>query len=125
MRSKAVNTGSGLALSVADTKNGQPRIIPVHSKIAHLVRSKAWPPKVAADTVSHHAKAAMRATGLSHARLHDLRHSSASEMINAGIDLYTVGAVLGHKSPISTARYAHLAQASLAAAVGKIGKKAA
>jgi site-specific recombinase XerD len=61
--------------------------------------------------------------GLGHARLHDLRHSAASEMINAGVDLYTVGGVLGHKSQVSTARYAHLAQAKLKAAVGTIGAK--
>jgi site-specific recombinase XerD len=60
---------------------------------------------------------------LGHVRLHDLRHSAASEMIHAGFDLYTVGAVLGHKSPVSTARYAHLAHARLRDAVGSIGGK--
>jgi integrase len=68
-----------------------------------------WPPKVTKWTVSKEVKKALRAVGLGHARLHDLRHSAASEMINAGVDLYTVGGVLGHKSQVSTARYAHLA----------------
>ena len=58
-----------------------------------------------------------------HARLHDLRHSTASEMINAGVDLYTVGGVLGHKSAISTKRYSHLATKTLQNAVGLVGKK--
>lgn len=44
-------------------------------------------------------------------------------MINQGIDLYTVGAVLGHKSAVSTKRYAHLAQDTLREAIGRIGKK--
>jgi site-specific recombinase XerD len=44
-------------------------------------------------------------------------------MINNGIDLYTVGAVLGHKDARSTQRYAHLATDALSAAVGKIGQK--
>jgi site-specific recombinase XerD len=44
-------------------------------------------------------------------------------MINNNVELYTVGAVLGHKSAVSTARYAHLAQARLRDAVGKIGAK--
>jgi site-specific recombinase XerD len=74
-------------------------------------------------TASKVTKAALRGVGLGHARLHDLRHSAASEMINAGVDLYTVGGVLGHKSAASTARYAHLAQAKLKAAVGTIGAK--
>ena len=113
----------GAELLVADTKNGEPRIIPVHPKIAHLVRADSWPPKVVKTTVSHHTKVAMRAKGFPDARLHDMRHSAASAMINAGVDLYTVGGVLGHKSAVSTKRYAHLATASLAAAVGVIGKK--
>ena len=44
-------------------------------------------------------------------------------MINAGVDLYTVGAVLGHKDAKSTKRYSHLATSALAAALGTIGKK--
>lgn len=54
---------------------------------------------------------------------HDLRHSAASEMVNAGIDLYTVGMVLGHRDPRSTQRYAHLTAGTLADAVGQIGRK--
>ncbi len=122
LRSRLIEFGDLLALSVADTKNGQPRIVPVHPRIAHLARGP-WPPAVTVWTASKAFKAAARGVGLGHARLHDLRHSAASEMINAGVDLFTVGGVLGHKSAVSTARYAHLAQASLRAAVGKIGAK--
>ena len=60
---------------------------------------------------------------LGHLHFHDLRHSSASEMVNNGVDLYTVGAVLGHKDARSTKRYSHLATETLSVAVGKIGKK--
>jgi integrase len=110
------------ALKVSDTKNGQPRIVPAHHRITHLVEGE-WPPKITVWTASKAFKAAARSVGLGHARLHDLRHSAASEMVNAGVDLYTVGGVLGHKSAVSTARYAHLAQDSLKAAIGKIGKR--
>lgn len=61
--------------------------------------------------------------GLGHIHFHDLRHSAASELINAGVDLFTVGRVLGHKDPRSTQRYSHLAIDTLTAAAGKIGKK--
>lgn len=44
-------------------------------------------------------------------------------MVNAGVDLYTVGAVLGHRDPRSTKRYAHLTARTLADAVGTIGRK--
>ncbi len=50
-------------------------------------------------------------------RLHDLRHSAASFMINAGVDLFTVGRILGHADHQSTMRYAHLANDTLKAAV--------
>lgn len=46
-----------------------------------------------------------------------VRHSAASFMINAGIDLYAVGRVLGHADHKSTMRYSHLANATLMAAV--------
>jgi integrase len=154
LTSTVVSTGSGLALAIASdaSKNDLPRLVPVHPRVAHLVRGcaannkeackpvptsrkalakrrkkpeLAWPPRVTVWTVSKETKAAMKAVGLDHARLHDLRHSAASEMINAGIDLYTVGGVLGHKSAVSTQRYAHLATAKLAAAVATIGRKRA
>ena len=120
---KPLETALGLALTIPDSKNGQPRIVPVHPKVAHLVRGH-WPPQVTKWTASKATKAALRGVGLGHARLHDLRHSAASEMINAGVSLYTVGAVLGHKSQVSTARYSHLATQALRDAVAKIGRRA-
>ncbi|MGX1802877.1 tyrosine-type recombinase/integrase [Brevundimonas naejangsanensis] len=50
-------------------------------------------------------------------RLHDLRHSAASFMVNSGVDLFTVGKVLGHANVASTARYSHLANDVLLKAV--------
>ncbi|MBA3511243.1 site-specific integrase [Sphingomonas sp.] len=50
-------------------------------------------------------------------RIHDLRHSAASFMINAKIDLFTVGRILGHADHQSTMRYSHLANDTLLAAV--------
>jgi integrase len=47
--------------------------------------------------------------GLEDVRLHDLRHSAASDMAAAGLSLPIIGHVLGHKNPQTTARYTHLA----------------
>jgi integrase len=47
--------------------------------------------------------------GLEGTRLHDLRHSFASNIVNAGGSLPIIGALLGHRSAQTTARYAHLA----------------
>lgn len=117
-----METHAGLFLYLADSKNGEPQLVPVHAKVEHLVR-RHWPLQVTKWTVSKAVKAALREEGLGHARLHDLRHSAASEMINNDVDLYTVGKVLGHKSAVSTARYAHLAANKLQAAVAQIGAR--
>lgn len=60
---------------------------------------------------------ARKQAGLPDLRIHDLRHSAASGMAAAGVDLYTIGKVLGHSSYKTTARYAHLASDQLIAAV--------
>ncbi len=104
---------------LGDTKNGSPRIIPIHPKIRTALRH--LPPRVAKSTIQDHFREAREAAKLQHIRFHDLRHSAASEMINAGVDLYTVGAVLGHRDPRSTKRYAHLAVQTLEDAILKIG----
>jgi integrase len=41
-------------------------------------------------------------------RIHDLRHSFASEALNAGASLFLTGSVLGHRQAATTQRYAHL-----------------
>ena len=74
-------------------------------------------------TIQRNWEKAREKAGLHGMHFHDWRHSAASALINAGVDLYTVGRVLGHKDSRSTARYSHLAVDTLAAAVGRIGQK--
>ena len=50
-------------------------------------------------------------------RLHDLRHSFASFLVNKGVSIYVVQKLLGHSQMRTTQRYAHLAQDTLADAV--------
>jgi integrase len=54
--------------------------------------------------------------GLDAVRLHDLRHSYASNLVNGGVSLYVVQQLLGHTNPQTTQRYAHLEQETLAKA---------
>jgi integrase len=53
-------------------------------------------------------------------RLHDVRHEAASLMASGGASLPLIGAILGHASPATTARYAHLADEAQRAVVERV-----
>lgn len=106
------------AFVLHDTKNGEPRIVPMHPK----VRCCAHIHQVENSATSAYFREARAAVGMEWLHFHDLRHSAASELINNQVDLYTVGAVLGHKSSQSTKRYAHLATSTMRDAILKIGQ---
>jgi len=60
---------------------------------------------------------ARKQAGLPEVRMHDLRHSMASNMVNSGRSIYEVAKVLGHTQLKTTQRYSHLNQETLLAAV--------
>lgn len=111
----------GAVWELGDSKNGNPRHIPIHPKAAVCARNfNASTPKI---TIQRNWERAREIAGLHGMHFHDWRHSAASELINAGVDLFTVGRILGHEDARSTKRYAHLAVGTLTAAVNKIGRK--
>lgn len=61
-----------------------------------------------------------RKLNLGNVRLHDLRHTFASLLINAGHSLYEVQRLLGHSAPSITQRYAHLQNKVLKDAVNHV-----
>jgi len=60
--------------------------------------------------------------GMPELRVHDLRHSFASFLVNAGRSIYEVQELLGHADIKTTSRYAHLSRESLKAAVSAVPK---
>jgi integrase len=113
---------------IPTSKTGKPRHVPLSKAalaiIEVLPRFKTCPflipnPETLKPFVSikHGWQRAIRVAKLPGLRIHDLRHSAASFMVNSGVDLFAVGKVLGHASYQSTQRYAHLANDTLLAAV--------
>jgi len=92
--------------------DGRPYVIPNPETMKpHVQIHRAW-------------NNARVAAGLSDVRIHDLRHSMASNMVNSGRSLYEVAKVLGHSQLKTTQRYAHLSQETLLDAVDAAAAKA-
>ncbi len=90
--------------------DGNPYVIVGKDGLGHLVNlQKPW------GRVLKHAE-------LPGVRIHDLRHSFASFAVSAGLSLPLIGGLLGHGSPQSTARYAHLAADPLRAATERVAE---
>ena len=62
-----------------------------------------------------------KAAGITGLRIHDLRHSYASQAASGGTSLLMIGALLGHSNPATTHRYAHLFDDPLRAATERVG----
>mgnify|MGYP000408564617 FL=1 len=60
--------------------------------------------------------------GLPNVRLHDLRHTYASNLVNSGTSIYVVSKALGHASLKNTERYSHLSQETLSAAADSVAQ---
>jgi site-specific recombinase XerD len=56
-------------------------------------------------------------------RIHDLRHSYASMLVNSGRSLYEVQQILGHSNPKVTQRFSHLSTATLQDAAGSAAER--
>ena len=65
------------------------------------------------------------AAGLDDVRIHDLRHSFASVGAASGDSMLIIGALLGHSSPKTTARYTHLSDHPLKSAADRIAEEIA
>jgi integrase len=109
---------------IPKTKSGRARHVPLSKGavdlIASVPRFEGCPyflpnPQTYLPFVSiYHAwNTARTSVGLADVRIHDLRHSFASFLINAGRSIYEVQKILGHTQISTTQRYSHLSQETL------------
>jgi integrase len=66
---------------------------------------------------------ARKRAGIEDYHFHDNRHTTGSYLAQAGVPLYTIGNILGHVSPTTTAIYAHLATDTLRDALEQMTKR--
>jgi integrase len=84
-------------------------VFPSHGESGHVVELKrVW-------------RQLCKAAKIDGLRLHDLRHSFASQLASGGASLPLIGALLGHSNPSTTHRYAHLLDDPQRQAVEKVG----
>ena len=106
---------------VFKSKNGERRTIPLNQTALELLKHKygsrsvetelVFPSealtRLNASNISRSLHLALKKAKMTDFHFHDLRHTCATRMVQAGVDLYKVQRLLGHKSPIMTQRYAH------------------
>lgn len=118
LRKKILTVRAGYA------KSGKARHIPLNSEaLAVLKQWKKQQPEGVLFNLTSVTKSWGKLTehaGIADFRFHDLRHTFASKLVMAGIDLNTVRELLGHGDIKMTLRYAHLAPEHKAAAVEKL-----
>jgi integrase len=92
------------------TARDEPWVFPSNAgKAGHVVElARAW-------------RVICKAAGITGLRIHDLRHSFASQLASGGASLPLIGALLGHSNPATTARYSHLFDDPMRKAVEKVG----
>jgi integrase len=106
-----LNAAAKQLLARLRQKTNSPWVFPADSASGHRITAqKTW-------------RAVCAAAKISGVRIHDIRHSFASLAVNRGASLPLIGSLLGHSSPVTTARYAHLfddTQRKTAESIGKL-----
>jgi len=116
-----------------NTKNNEKREIPINEQVkTALIRTRKHPQseyifcKKDGSSFGHTRKSfdtALKKSGIKDFTFHDLRHTMASHLVMAGIDLNTVRELLGHKSLAMTLRYSHLSPNHKQRAVDVLSKR--
>lgn len=118
-------TKSGKPLSVPLTREAHALLLDLRARLPGLMEVASrteleWVfpnPKTGKPFVSifNSWNSARIEAGVPNLRIHDLRHSFASALVNHGVPIYDVQKLLGHQSIKTTERYSHLAPERLRA----------
>lgn len=109
----------GDELMIRKSKNTRPRVIPLHPRALNIVKQLPYA-NVTQAILRKQWVAARKEAGLEHIHFHDLRHTFASWVIQAGTPVHVLKDLMGHKTIHMTMRYAHLATTNLRSAVHSI-----
>lgn len=112
-------------VTLLNTKNHERRDVPINETVKATLRAMDRQDEYVFtgfygrrfDRIKRSFHDALKKSGIEDFRLHDLRHTFASNLVMAGEDLNTVRELLGHKDLTMTLRYAHLAPGKKAKAV--------
>jgi integrase len=117
-------------ITIRKTKNNELRILPINEvlyRTLEVMGQQLDNQYVFSNTdgkpyrdIKVGFRAALRRTGIRDFRFHDLRHTFASHLVMAGVDIRTVQVLLGHKDIRITMRYSHLSDQNLRKAVDKL-----
>ena len=113
------NIQGGFIVLGVDTKTSKPRAIPIPKQVKKIFNKIPFP--VTTYTVRKEFETAREKLNLEHIRYHDLRHTYASFLAQAGANLHLIGEAMGHSTPSMTARYSHLVRENLKAITDKFG----
>lgn len=99
-------------------KGGKTRIIPLTKRATAALDQRRHCPDgpffgMTHKTIEKHWNAMRKATGYTWLTPHVLRHTCASRLVTAGVDIKRVQEWLGHSSVLTTMRYAKLAPDAL------------
>lgn len=111
---------------VQQSKSGKKRIIPMNATISEMLRNMVrrgdlvFPSPLTGGRLGNIKRSftrALKEAGIENLKFHDLRHTAATRMADAGADAFTLMKILGHSDIRMTSRYTHATDSALRKAV--------
>lgn len=91
-----------------DSKNGNPRKIPLSNKAKVILKESTLPFPISANAVRLNWNRMIQRSGIQDLHFHDLRHEAISSFFEKGLSVPEVSLISGHKDVRQLMRYTHL-----------------